>query len=397
MIFIFGDFNAKSSIWGPRDTDKRGEILLDLIIENDLLIVNDSKSLPSYSCPSKGQSWIDLFLLKNVSCDIIISWRIDDRINFSDHNFMDFEFSLEIFKKIPKKKSWKTSDLNWFDFKASISSISDSMENCEMDDVDFFVHKFQNAIVNSCWKNRRKRITIGKNAIWWNPFLEMERSRIRALRRRFQATSEPNERIRRKIYFKRELTKYKRTCIDTKMATFRDHLDKIVVVNTFDSFYCLIDDSFSTSRDLVQMLDDNGQEIDTHSKIMEYILKFLFPTIDDDEILSVQTDKISEFDLITEEEIISIFEDCKKDKSPDPDGLTMGIIKEIFFDNKSLFIKLLNLCLHKGIFPKAWKRGNVALIPKSGKDLRLPNNYRPICLLPVWDKILDKILAQRLS
>ncbi|GBN82910.1 hypothetical protein AVEN_98009-1 [Araneus ventricosus] len=203
MIFIFGDFNAKSSIWGPGDTDKRGRILLDLIIENDLLIVNDSKSLASYSCPSKAQSWIDLFLLKNVSCDNIISWRIDDRINFSDHNFMDFEFSLEIFKTIPKKKSWKTSYLNWFDFKASISSISDSMENCEMDDVDFFVHKFQNAIVNSFWKSRRKRITIGKNAIWWNPFLEMERSRIRALRRRFQATSEPNERIRRKIYSKR--------------------------------------------------------------------------------------------------------------------------------------------------------------------------------------------------
>ncbi|GBN63948.1 hypothetical protein AVEN_129313-1 [Araneus ventricosus] len=278
-----------------------------------------------------------------------------------------------------------------------LSSFQDSMENCEMDDVDFFVNKFQNAIVYSCWKNRRKRITVGKNAIWWNPFLQMERSTFRALRRRFQATSELNERIRRKIYFKRELTKYKRTCIETKMATLRDRLDKIAVVNTFDSFYRLIDDRFSTSQDLVQMLDDNGQEIDTHSKIREYILKFHFPTIDDDEILSVQSDKISEFDLITEEEIISIFEDCKNDKSPGPDGLTMGIIKEIFFDNKSLFINLLNLCLYKGISPKVWKRAHVALIPKSGKDLRLPNNYRPICLLPVWGKVLDTILAQRLS
>ncbi|GBM65996.1 hypothetical protein AVEN_152200-1 [Araneus ventricosus] len=262
MIFIFGDFNAKSSIWGPRDIDKRGEILLDLIIDNDFLIVNDSKSLPSYSCPSKGQSWIDLFLLRNGSCDNIISWRIDDRINFSDHNFMDFEFSFEISQNSPKKKSWKLSDLNWLDFKALISSISDTMENCEMDDVDFFVHKFQNAILNSCWKNRKKRVTLGKNAIWWNPFLEMERSSIRALRRRFQAISEPNERTRIKIYFKRELTEYKKTCIETKVATFREHLDKIVVVNTFDSFYRLIDDR-SSSRDLVQILDDNGQEIYT--------------------------------------------------------------------------------------------------------------------------------------
>ncbi|GBO17771.1 Putative protein in type-1 retrotransposable element R1DM [Araneus ventricosus] len=145
------------------------------------------------------------------------------------------------------------------------------------------------------------------------------------------------------------------------------------------------------------MLDYNGHEIDTHSNIREYILKIHFPTIDDDESLRVQSDKISEFDLITEEEIITIFEDCKNDKSPGPDGLTMGIIKEIFFDNKTLFINLLNLCLYKGIFPKVWKRDNVALIPKSGKHLRLPNNYRPICLLPIWGKVLDKIFAQRLS
>ncbi|GBM48166.1 Putative protein in type-1 retrotransposable element R1DM [Araneus ventricosus] len=224
----------------------------------------------------------------------------------------------------------------------------------------------------------------------------MERSRIRALRRRFQATFESNGRTCRKIYFKRELNKYKRTCIQTKIDTFRDHLDKIVVANTFDSFYRIIDDRFS-SHDLVQVLDENGQEIDTHSKIREYILKFHFPMIDDDEILDIQSDKSFEFDLITEEGIISIFDYGKNDKSPGPYGLTLGIIKEVFSSNKSLFLDLLNHCLYKGIFPKSWKKANIALIPKQSKDLRFPNNYIPIYLFPVWGKILDKVLAQRLS
>ncbi|GBO13378.1 hypothetical protein AVEN_224433-1 [Araneus ventricosus] len=50
-IVILGDFNAKSSIWGPRNTDKRGNIVHDLINQFDLVVVNDSDSLPSFNGP----------------------------------------------------------------------------------------------------------------------------------------------------------------------------------------------------------------------------------------------------------------------------------------------------------------------------------------------------------
>ncbi|GBM33179.1 hypothetical protein AVEN_83687-1 [Araneus ventricosus] len=41
-IIILRDFNAKSSIWGPRNTDKRGNIVRDLISQFDLVVLNDS-------------------------------------------------------------------------------------------------------------------------------------------------------------------------------------------------------------------------------------------------------------------------------------------------------------------------------------------------------------------
>lgn len=38
----------------------------------------------------------------------------------------------------------------------------------------------------------------------------------------------------------------------------------------------------------------------------------------------------------------------------------------------------------------------VTLIPKENKDLHIKENYRPICLLPVWGRVVDKLIINRL-
>ncbi|GBM59456.1 Putative protein in type-1 retrotransposable element R1DM [Araneus ventricosus] len=74
----------------------------------------------------------------------------------------------------------------------------------------------------------------------------------------------------------------------------------------------------------------------------------------------------------------------------------LGIIEEIFYADNVWFVKIFNLCLKFDIFPKIWKESKVVLIPKSNKDLSNFESYRPICLLAVWGKILDRLMAQRL-
>ena len=47
-------------------------------------------------------------------------------------------------------------------------------------------------------------------------------------------------------------------------------------------------------------------------------------------------------------------------------------------------------CLAKGLYPSKWKKSNVCPIhKKEGKNV--VKNYRPISLLPVFDKIFEKI------
>ncbi|GBO17207.1 putative RNA-directed DNA polymerase from transposon X-element [Araneus ventricosus] len=49
------------------------------------------------------------------------------------------------------------------------------------------------------------------------------------------------------------------------------------------------------------------------------------------------------------------------------------------------------------IFPKTWKTAKLVLINKAGKNPEDPKSYRPICLLPVISKVLDKLITQRVT
>ncbi|GIY39266.1 uncharacterized protein CDAR_617811, partial [Caerostris darwini] len=87
----------------------------------------------------------------------------------------------------------------------------------------------------------------------------------------------------------------------------------------------------------------------------------------------------------------------KKKKAVGPDGLPGEIIQEIFFSNRGLFTALLNKLLVLGVFPAVWKVARVVLLNKDNKELNHPSHFRPICILPCWGKVLDKIICDRLS
>ena len=58
---------------------------------------------------------------------------------------------------------------------------------------------------------------------------------------------------------------------------------------------------------------------------------------------------------------------------------------------------MFSSCLELGYFPAAWKNAKTILIPKPGKDAREAKNFRPISLLSCVSKLLERIIARRLS
>jgi hypothetical protein len=86
--------------------------------------------------------------------------------------------------------------------------------------------------------------------------------------------------------------------------------------------------------------------------------------------------------------------DTLKDKnSSGYDEITTKIISKPFII--SPIINIRNKMLAQGIFPERLKFSLIKPIYKSG-DKSSPSNYRPISILPVFSKIFEKVIYQRL-
>ena len=106
---------------------------------------------------------------------------------------------------------------------------------------------------------------------------------------------------------------------------------------------------------------------------------------------------LSEFDPVTEEELMKIIQGSKNatcDLDPFPNELLKKCVTVLL----PYLVKLFNLSLSSGVVPISFKHAMVKpLIKKPSLDPENLQNYRPISNLSFLSKILEKIVAKRLS
>jgi hypothetical protein len=99
----------------------------------------------------------------------------------------------------------------------------------------------------------------------------------------------------------------------------------------------------------------------------------------------------------TTEEIGDAIDTINIKKAPGEDGLTSDILQRAFKQFPNLINTLYNECLMQGCFPKRWKRAKIIPITKPGKEGTTdPSKFRPIGLINVGRKILEKLLISRI-
>ncbi len=105
----------------------------------------------------------------------------------------------------------------------------------------------------------------------------------------------------------------------------------------------------------------------------------------------------SEFPEVTLFELKENIRRLKGRSAPGKDGIYNLMLKNLSEGYLFLLLRLCNLCLAKGKIPESWKKSIITMIPKGSKLATDPNNYRPISLISCVSKLIERILAQRLS
>jgi len=102
------------------------------------------------------------------------------------------------------------------------------------------------------------------------------------------------------------------------------------------------------------------------------------------------TDVTKEAIVTNDDEVLSILKSLKTNKASGPDGISPKLLKEAAPSICSSLTKLFNLSFRLGKVPVLWKQANVVPIFKKG-DKTLVTNYRPISLLSVVGKVLERV------
>jgi len=80
-------------------------------------------------------------------------------------------------------------------------------------------------------------------------------------------------------------------------------------------------------------------------------------------------------------------------KTTGPDGISAGFLKSVTEELANPFTYIFNLSLQS--IPSVWKQSNITPVHKGG-SCDDPGNFRPISVVPITAKLLEKLISFQL-
>ena len=141
-------------------------------------------------------------------------------------------------------------------------------------------------------------------------------------------------------------------------------------------------------RDYYKQLYAN--KVDNPEEMDKFLEKHNLQRLNQEEIENINR-------RITSTEFETLIENLPTIKSPGSDVFTCEFFQAFREELKPILLKLFQNIAEGGTLPNSFNEATITLIPKADKDVTKKENYRPITLMNINPKILNKILAHRMQ
>ena len=210
---------------------------------------------------------------------------------------------------------------------------------------------------------------------FWNTLYRKQRNEIKR-KLRFAEQEYVKQQIRNNSDNKRCMWKTIRALIPKKSAngiTYRK--DDKAVANEFNAFYSSVGQK--TVEQIKRLADQNNYDLNNSSFVLRQYS---------------QEDQFYQFSFRAVEckEVGKEINSMPSGKAPGYDNITLRVLKNCLLSILPVLTSIINVSFATGTFPTNWKMAEVIPILKQG-DHEVPDNSRPIALLPMLSKVCERI------
>lgn len=403
-VLIVGDFNAKHIAWNCFTNNKNGNILLSYINKNNIILNASDEPTHYPTNPNFRPSVIDMVLSKNVQ---VSKPKTLSQLS-SNHNPVVFEINKNTHNlPIRKVHNYQKADFTKFN-EYITNNIHDARpiinNNIELEhQFVHFIKLIKKAIKNSVPKETTEHY---KNKVP-NEILKLIhiKNKFRKIAQKYRNAKNVTQYKIAQNIVNNKLNEWRNNNWNktlSKLTPQRGNLWKIkkIFTKTCTNIPPLVKQPNQiaySDQDKAELLADNFENI--HNSTLSMGSKHHTYKIEKAVKTFIQQTIIRETDIdkVTTDEVYGYIKKLKNKKAPGIDGIPNVMIKKIPQIGIELLTYLINKTLELSYYPNIFKHAKLIPIPKPGKPTDLPINYRPISLLSSLNKLIEKVIKNRLD
>lgn len=416
-VVVAGDFNARHTEWGSTRCTERGELLLEAVQSLRLQTLNRGDAPTFDGNGVATASRIDVTFASNSIC-IEDTWEVQATYTASDHRLLSFRVrkpaaagqraaggggrargarqrrgprsrpsntASDQGRTVHAGRRWKTTQFNKVAFLLALSAANFEERSSTADGII-------DALVDACSDTMQRVPTAhhgrrNASVFWWTPELERLKEECRAARDAMLRETD----LQRRSYAAAAHRAAKRA-LQVGIKDSREHEMELLIAAAEDEEF---GDGF---RVVMARLSGARVPPETDRAELDRIVGDLFPT-HQPVVWPEPTREASTAPMrpVTTEELLALAAEMPTRKAPGLDGIPNAAVKASIVQYPEAFRRMYQRCLDGGTFPAEWKRQRLALIPKTGKPPGISSSYRPLCMIDVLGKVLERLILNRLN